>query len=77
MTSQKLNVIRAVSTVEQPSRNLPPPDFIKDFPSLTNVMGKYKGESIRIHVDESIKPVAQLLRRIPFYVRKQIEEKLR
>ena len=40
-------------------------------------MGKYKGESVRIHVDESIMPVALLHRRIPFHVRKQVEEKLR
>lgn len=79
MTSQKLNLIKAVNTVGQPPADLPPnaPDFLKDFPSLTNGMGKYKGESVRIHVDESIKPVAQPHRRIPFHVRKQVEEKLR
>ena len=42
-----------------------------------NGMGEYKSEPIRMHVDESIKPVAQPHRRIPFYVRKQVEEKLR
>ena len=40
-------------------------------------MGEYKGEPVRIHVDESIKPVAQPHRRIPFHVRKQVEENLR
>ena len=65
--------------VEQPPVNLPPgaPDFLKDFPSLTSGMGEYKGEPVRIHVDESIKPVAQPHRRIPFHIRKQVEEKLR
>ena len=79
MTSQKLNLIKAVSTIGQPPVNLPPgaPDFLKDFPSLTNGMGEYKGEPVRIHVDESIKPVAQPHRRIPFHVRKQVEENLR
>ena len=33
--------------------------------------------AVRIHVDESIKPVAQPHRRIPFHVRKQVEVKLR
>ena len=40
-------------------------------------MGKYKGEPARIHVDESVKPVAQPHRRVPFHVRKQVEEKLK
>ena len=36
MTSQKLNLIKAVSTVDQPPADLPPgaPGFLKDFPSL-------------------------------------------
>ena len=40
-------------------------------------MGKYRGEPARIHVDESVKPVAQPHRRVPFHVRKQVEEKLK
>lgn len=77
-TSQALNLIKAVSTVEPPV-SLPPdaPDFLKEFPNLTSGMGKYKGEPARIHVDESVKPVAQPHRRVPFHVRKQVEEKLK
>ena len=40
-------------------------------------MGKYRGEPARIHVVESVKPVAQPHRRVPFHVRKQVEEKLK
>jgi len=74
-----LNLIKAVTTVEQPPEELPPgvPDFLKDFPRLLNGMGEYKGEPVRIHVDESVRPVAQLHRRIPFHVWKQVEDKLR
>ena len=76
MTSQNLNLIKAVSTVEQPHADLPPgaPGFLKDFPSLINGIGEYKGGPVRIHVDES-RPVAQPHRRISFHVRKQVEEK--
>ena len=79
ITSQKLNLIKAVSTVEQSPANLPPgvPDLLKEFPSLLNGMGEYKGEPVRIHVDESVRPVAQPHRRIPFHVRKQVEDKLK
>ena len=79
MTSQKLNLIKAVNTVEQLHANLPSdvPEFLKDFPRLLNGMGEYKGEPVRIHIDESVRPVAQPHRRIPFHVRKQVEDKLR
>ena len=74
-TSQKLSLIKVVSTVDQ----LPPstPEFLKNFPGLTSGMGECKGEPVCIHVDESVKPVAQPHRRIPFHVRKQVEEKLK
>ena len=57
ITSQKLNLIKAVSAVEQPPADLPPavPDFLKDFSSLLNGMGEYKGELVRIHVDKSVR----------------------
>ena len=79
MTLQKLNLIKAVSTVEEPPADLPPgaPGFLEDFPSLINGMGQYKGGPVRIRVAESIRPVAQPHRRTPFHVRKQVEEKLR
>ena len=74
-TSQKLSLIKAV---HQCREALPPatPAFLKDYPHLTGGMGEYKGKPVHIHVDESVKPVAQPHRRIPFHVRKQVEEKL-
>lgn len=81
ITSQKLNPIKAVKTVEQLYANLPSdvPEFLKDFPRLLNGMGEYKGEPVHIHipVDESNRPVAQPHYRILFHVRKQVEDKPR
>jgi hypothetical protein len=39
-------------------------------------MGHYKGEPVRIHVDNTVKPIALPCRRIPFHVRKQVEKKI-
>ena len=41
-TSQKLNLIKAVSVINQPDPSLPPnaPEFIRDFPNLTSGMGQ-------------------------------------
>ncbi|XP_022804047.1 uncharacterized protein LOC111341348 [Stylophora pistillata] len=79
MTSQKLNLRKVINTVYQLSPALPPnaPDFLENYPGLTRGMGEYKGELAQIHIDESVKPLAQLHRRIPFHVRKQVEEKLK
>ena len=52
------------------------PKFLHEFPKVTAGMGVCKGEPVKIHIDDSVKPVAQPHRRIPFPVRKQVEEKL-
>ena len=79
ITTQKLNRVKVEKTVEQFNANLLPdvPLFLKDFPRLLNGMGEYRGEPVRIHVDESVRPVVQPHRRISFHVRKQVEDKLR
>ena len=70
VTSQKLNLIKAVNTVEKLYANLPSdvPEFLIDFSRLLNGMAEYKAEPVRIHIDESVRPVAQWLCRIPFHV---------
>ena len=62
--------------MDAPPVNLPPdaPDFLQEFPSLTSGMGKYKDELASIHIDESVKPVAEPHCRIPFQASKHVEE---
>ncbi|CAB3993402.1 PREDICTED: uncharacterized protein K02A2.6-like, partial [Paramuricea clavata] len=43
---------------------------------LFNGVGKLKDHKVKLHIDESIPPVAQTHRRIPFHLRKQVEKKL-
>ncbi len=70
-TSQKLKLITVVSAVDDQKPNL-----LEDFPAVTASFGACKCEPVKVHVDESIKPIAQPHRRIPFHVRKKVEEKL-
>ena len=70
--SQRLKLIRVATTVEGTTI----PELLHKFFEVTTGMGEYKGEPVKIHIVESIKPVAQPHRRIPFHVRKQVEEKL-
>ena len=73
-TSLKLNLIQVAhgQSVKEPEL----PQFLHEFPKVIAGMGVCKGEPVKIHIDESVKPVAQPHRRIPFPVRKQVEEKL-
>ena len=71
-TSQRLKLIQVTNAVEETEI----PEILKEFSELTSGIGEYKGAPVKIHIDESVKPVAQPHRRIPFHVRKQVEEKL-
>ena len=38
--------------------------------------GKLKGFQVELHIDKSIKPITQPHRRIPFHIRKKVEQEL-
>ncbi|XP_062580744.1 uncharacterized protein LOC134242659 [Saccostrea cucullata] len=46
------------------------------YPDLFVGIGKLKDRTVRIHVDESVKPVAQRSRRTPFHLRPKVEAEL-
>ena len=57
--SQRLKLIQVANTVEGTTI----PELLHKFSEVTTGMGDYKGEPVKIHIDESIKPVAQPHRR--------------
>ncbi|XP_015772539.1 PREDICTED: uncharacterized protein LOC107350812 [Acropora digitifera] len=46
------------------------------YSALFNRVGLLKGYKLKLHIDNSVKPVAQQVRRIPFGLREQVEKKL-
>lgn len=40
-------------------------------------IGNLKNKQIQLHIDKNIQPVTQPHRRIPFHVRKQVEQELK
>ena len=50
--------------------------IIAEFPDVFQGIGKLKGIQVNLHIDESVRPVKQTHRRIPFHVRKQVEAEL-
>ena len=78
-TSQLLNLLQTVQQVtKQPSksRSNEPTDLVREYNDLFHGLGKLKNYQIKLHINEDIPPVAQPHRRIPFLVRKQLEEQL-
>ena len=79
-TSRGLNLLQTVQQIgDQPSkteRNAPV-KLIEEYDDLFNGLGKLKNYQIKLHIDENVPPVAQPHRRVPFHVRKQLEEQLR
>ena len=53
---------------------LPTLKLLEDYADLFNGLGKLKEKKVHLHIDENIPPIVQRYRRVPFYVRKDIEE---
>ena len=47
--------------------------LIQQFPTLFDGIGKLKDREVSLHIDDSVTPVAQPPRRIPFHMRKEVE----
>ena len=53
------------------------PDKVKQrFPNLFKGIGKLKGIQVRLHIDDSVKPVAHRHRRTPFHLRNKVAQEL-
>ena len=47
-----------------------------EFPNLFQGIGQLKDVEVKLHIDQSVTPVAQPPRRIPFHIRNKVEEEL-
>ena len=75
-TAQKLGVLKLgprAATVNAP--NAEPPE-VQKFPHCFQEPGKLKDHKVKIHIDETVPPVAQSPRRVPFSLRGKLEKKL-
>ena len=50
---------------------------INKYKDVFSGIGKMRNYQVKLHIDKTVKPVAQAHRRIPFHVRKQVESKLK
>ena len=49
-------------------------NLINEYSELFEGIGKLKDKEIKLHIDESVPPVAQPYRRIPFHMRENVEK---
>jgi len=50
---------------------------IQDYKDCFEGLAKIKGKTAKLHVNDSVKPLAQKYRRLPFHIRDQVEAELK
>ena len=69
-TALQLGLVKVINHVDSE-------EIIKQYPALFDgSIGALKDYKVKLHIDTSVQPVAQPHRRIPFHVRKKVEDKL-
>ena len=69
-TALQLGLVKVINHVDSE-------EIIKQYPALFDgSIGALKDYKVKLHIDTSVEPVAQPHRRIPFHVRKKVEDKL-
>ena len=76
-TSQNLGLLKAVTRHVHDSSSTRVEELVKEYDELFRGLGKLKGYQVKLHIDESVQPVAQPHRRVLFHVRQQLEEQLK
>ena len=70
ITARKLGLIK-VNICAMNTKQL-----TEEYAEVFEGVGKLKDYKVILHIDESVAPVTQLARQIPFHIRKQIEIEL-
>ena len=75
-TSEALELIEVARPLIAPTSDDRVDQLVRQYDDLFHGLGKLKGRQFKIQIDETVQPVAQPHRRVPFHVRKQLEEQL-
>lgn len=78
-TAMKLGVLKIgidIATVDAKSGNIGE-SLQRKYPEVFKGVGKLKDREVQLHIDPSVRPVAQPLRRTPFNLRAKVEGKVK
>ena len=73
VTAIDLGLLHMVNSVLTPKVD----NIIEDYKDCFEGLGKMKGKTAKLHVDDSVKPLAQKYRKLPFHIRDQVEAELK
>lgn len=68
-SAHELGIVQIVSSISQEKE-----DIVSKYPNLCSGLGKLKGYQMKLHIDESVSPMKQTHRRIPFHQRAAVEK---
>ena len=74
--SRDLNLLQTVQQINEVPRPKPA-QLVAEYDELFHGLGKLRNYQIKLHVDQTVPPVAQPHRRIPFHVREHLKEQLK
>ncbi|XP_064651616.1 uncharacterized protein LOC135502598 [Lineus longissimus] len=72
-TATALGILHIVNEVKSHPKL---PEGLSEFGDMFEGIGKIKNRSVKLHIDESVKPKQQPHRRIAFHIRKDIEKEV-
>ena len=77
-TAMKLGVLKIVNSIDKEDKKLRPvvADIVSEYDCLFHGIGKDKHAKVKIPVDESVTPVAQVNCRIPYHYQDKLKEQL-
>ena len=75
-TSEVLELIKVARPLITPTCDDRVDHLVRQYDDLFHGLEKLKERQVKIHIDETVQPVAQPHRRVPFHLRKQLEEQL-
>ena len=69
--------MRRATSINAKMCTTPTNQLVLEYDDLCQGIGKLKDFKVKLHIDDTVQPVAQPHRRIPFHVRKQLEQELK
>jgi hypothetical protein len=70
-TASQLDIIKVVNEVQEPREKVE-----YNFPHLCQYIGKLNGLQVKIHIEDSVPPVAQKQRKTPLHLRDKVEKEI-
>ncbi len=75
-TATELGLLQIVNSMSTEDGSSNPSQLIQEYQDLFQGIEKLKDFQVKLHIDDSVQPVVQPHRRIPFHMRKKVEREL-